>query len=950
MDAAPLADATTVEYLSCGPNTASGAADWSAARHSAFADHESGLLLAACGPFVAVNDIVGGRTIQLASAHAQDVQSVRWTRRSGASPDAPETGAVSSCRGGLAVLWAARSAAPAAAAHRQDLLRARRRLRMPPRAVPWEAAGGGVAPSASAATGPKWASAPISGVAALDNADESATTVFGVSSEGQLALWTVPADRLDADADVACPDEALPPGHVAELAPTSIALCCEIAPAPHAAGSGSAGILCFSGGVDGALRVWAPVGGGRLACLSSSTGSSDWVRGVRASGGHAGSDLVVATASNDGRLRLWSLEAGRASSGPDAAAAAAAAAAALQERKEEDAAADDDDDEGPSLALGQVNRPQLVKLPGTAEAAADASMLVTAGEDSSLLLWQRVDGEWGPVVRLAGSTGRQLPLLAAGVHGHSLACLAVASPHAPAAGGASSAAAAAGSGDGATLPLSPAECLAEHRLFSGGEEKVIRVFDAPCRFLETRDGICGTAGDAEAAARWQRAALHVGERAFRPELGLSNKAAGHGAASIAVAGTVDASGAAGEPGADGAAGVVDAPNRPDGHAPAGLVTVANTAAERLKLEQAIKDAARADAAAVHDGAAAAAKAAPSAPPKAAPQPSAPAGSRPLTAVPLPGGGGATSWAPSVKDLFGAQLGTQEGMAAAPGGAPLDGDLACETLWPEVNKLYGHGDALVALAAHPGGNIIASSSLARTTEQARIRLWSAADGAPVAVLEAHESTAIGLAFSPCGSLLASVSRDRHLCLFRRLRAGEASAAHAPWQLLARVKAHRRMAWCVAFAPATSLDETLLVTGGREGAVIAWRLSGNPAAADASALKLAREKPVVEKTGAAVTALAFAPFLGSDAPPVLAVGLETGRIALFAGRGAGEAWAPLGRLPGSASHQGAVRALAWTLAGCALGTARLATAGDDGSARVCVVDVRAALARAGLTTRE
>ena len=58
MDAAPLADATTVEYLSCGPNTASGAADWSAARHSAFADHESGLLLAACGPFVAVNDIV----------------------------------------------------------------------------------------------------------------------------------------------------------------------------------------------------------------------------------------------------------------------------------------------------------------------------------------------------------------------------------------------------------------------------------------------------------------------------------------------------------------------------------------------------------------------------------------------------------------------------------------------------------------------------------------------------------------------------------------------------------------------------------------------------------------------------------------------------------------------------------------------------------------------------
>lgn len=1056
---------------------------------------------------------------------------------------------------------------------------------MPLRAVPWEAAGGGVAATVSGAA-PKWATAPISGVAALDTTAAGATAVFGVSSEGQLALWTVPADPADSEAagEAACPAEPMLPSHVAELPPMAIALSCEVAPAPRA--SGSAGmLLCFSGGVDGALRIWAPVAGGRLACLSSVIGSTDWVRGVRASGGAAGSELVVATASNDGRLRLWSLEAG-AASGRGAAAVEKVTGA-------------DEEEEEPSLALGQVNRKQLITLPGpgtddaaadaaagsgaagcgaaaspgatgssgslaigcvavlagheaavasvawlptpvvpvegsTAEvaawereaaaaaaapssaagtpgaeagtrgSAADGSMLVTAGEDSSLLLWQRVDGEWGPVVRLAASTGRQLPLLAAGVsrcgrvtwaagvrgtslaftldgpagsltaareedwveasslgghvgrvaaavwspgagdaataqavaggtsasaeaitaagsqraialthlvtagadhttrvhaavaadatldrarralglpplpatldpaspghapaplrwveaarpqvHGHSLSCLAAACPaaapetdSAPAATKTATAAASVGR---SLPPSAPADCLAEHRLFSGGEEKVVRVFDAPCRFLETRDGICGTAGDADAAARWQRAAMHVGERAFRPELGLSNKSAGHGSASAAVAGTLDASEAvdeAGAAGSAGAGGVVDAPNRPDGHAPAGLVTVANTAAERLKLEQVIKDAARADAAAVHDGTAAPAPAtvATIAPP------SAPAGSRPPTTVPLPGGGGATSWAPSVKDLFGAQLGTQEGLAAAPGGSPLDGDLAGETLWPEMNKLYGHGDALVALAAHPSGNLLASSSLARTTEQARIRLWSTADGSPVAVLEAHESTAIGLAFSPCGSLLASVSRDRHLCLFRRLRPDEAAAAPAPWQLLARVKAHRRMAWCVAFAPAVDPTETLLVTGGKEGAVVAWRLSGDPAAADTSALRLARDKPVVEKTGSAVTALAFAPAMGASAPPVLAVGLDTGRVALFARRSGEEAWAPLGALPLSATHRGAVRSLAWTLAGAAPGQARLATAGDDGSSRVCVVDVRAALVRAGMGVSE
>ena len=42
------------------------------------------------------------------------------------------------------------------------------------------------------------------------------------------------------------------------------------------------------------------------------------------------------------------------------------------------------------------------------------------------------------------------------------------------------------------------------------------------------------------------------------------------------------------------------------------------------------------------------------------------------------------------------------------GPPLEEHLAANTLWPEVHKLYGHGNNLYALAAHPSGRLLASA--------------------------------------------------------------------------------------------------------------------------------------------------------------------------------------------------------------------------------------------------
>ena len=97
---------------------------------------------------------------------------------------------------------------------------------------------------------------------------------------------------------------------------------------------------------------------------------------------------------------------------------------------------------------------------------------------------------------------------------------------------------------------------------------------------------------------------------------------------------------------------------------------------------------------------------------------------------------------------------------------MEEHLAANTLWPEVRKLYGHGNDLYAMAAHPSGALLATACKAQSEETARVWLWDTATWAPRGSLSAHTLTVTQLAFSPDGEYLLTASRDRSFAVFRR----------------------------------------------------------------------------------------------------------------------------------------------------------------------------------------
>ncbi|TGO09282.1 hypothetical protein BTUL_0172g00040 [Botrytis tulipae] len=202
--------------------------------------------------------------------------------------------------------------------------------------------------------------------------------------------------------------------------------------------------------------------------------------------------------------------------------------------------------------------------------------------------------------------------------------------------------------------------------------------------------------------------------------------------------------------------------------------------------------------------------------------------------------------------------------------PLEDHLSRHTLWPETEKLYGHGYEISALAASHDGSIIATACKASSIDHAVIRLFETKEWHELKPsLTAHSLTVARLRFSTDDKYLLSVGRDRQWAIFKRDGADPNTYTLAE----SNPKGHTRMILDAAWAPtspsSSSTASPVFATAGRDKSVKIW---GRDAEGQfACKATIASEAPV--------TAIDFCDEVVGESTVYLAVGTEVGRFKIY-----------------------------------------------------------------------
>ncbi|KAH9894323.1 WD40 repeat-like protein [Cubamyces lactineus] len=250
--------------------------------------------------------------------------------------------------------------------------------------------------------------------------------------------------------------------------------------------------------------------------------------------------------------------------------------------------------------------------------------------------------------------------------------------------------------------------------------------------------------------------------------------------------------------------------------------------------------------------------------------------------------------------------------------PFEGELAAVTLWPEIEKVFGHGYESIALEVSNYKQYIATACKATSAEHAVVRVYETQTWQPVGTpLAGHNLTVTRIVFSPDDSLILTVSRDRTWRLFERSEDG--------FVPVAADKSHGRIIWDCAWAP----DGDVFATASRDKTVKVWRR------VDGEDKKWTAVATIQVKSAA--TAVAFAPRPADSKSRTLAVGLESGEILLFASpRETPSQWTCTSTIDTRLAHVDQIHRLAWRPTGNH-DVQQLASCGEDGTLKLLTVHI-------------
>ncbi|CAO3634423.1 unnamed protein product [Mucor hiemalis] len=266
--------------------------------------------------------------------------------------------------------------------------------------------------------------------------------------------------------------------------------------------------------------------------------------------------------------------------------------------------------------------------------------------------------------------------------------------------------------------------------------------------------------------------------------------------------------------------------------------------------------------------------------------------------------------------------TAESLAEVLSHPPHEEHLLQHTLWPEVEKLYGHLYELICVDTTTDGKFIASACKAANPEHAVIRLFNTENWKEVKTkIDAHSLTATRVKFSHDDRWLLTVSRDRLWSISER----DITSTDAPYKLVAKNKAHARIIWDCSW----SHDDKLFVTGSRDKTLKIW------ARPDESVANWACVATI--KCAEAITAVDFAP-VAVNGKYILAVGLENGRIQLLSSADMQQLnqWELWHAVDERLCHYGVVRSLAWRQPVENENILQLASGGEDHAVRIFNVE--------------